>query len=194
MDKKELDLLFGKKGKLLCDHFFTLYRRFPKFFPKALLREAAGFISICSNEFIESRDIFVLSKILFSLFRLNQTLTTKKINLKILEITPYVYGITISIFPMSDQEFFKEKHLIKGIKNLIPGIKNVPDSYLYFQKNRRHFFYIEIKKVRGGIFSSAEKKKLQADLHLEFQHRIESLTHSLIVPEMKRRSLRIFCS
>ncbi len=106
----------------------------------------------------------------------------QKIRLKILELSPAVYGIAIALGSSKDEEAFGERHIIKGVQSLIPGIKPIPHSFFSRLHKKTHFFYLEIKKMRGGVFSKGEKEKLASELSSEILQGIERGCRSLFLP------------
>lgn len=187
MQEQELKLLFGQKGEILCKEVFSCYRRFPTFFPKTLLSETAHFLSVCSPAFLEDHEIPTLRRILFTLHRFIEEAEDAgpKISFRIFEINPSVYGIVIANFSLLDDELFNQRHILKAVHNLLPGVKLIPDGYIHFHFQKVPLYYLEIKKMRGGNFSPQEKELLVSKLSTEMQQstdRVTPYSQSLIVP------------
>lgn len=184
MELDQFKLLFGEKGELFCKRMFSLQKRFPRLFPKILLKEMGNFLSACSDSFLDIHNLYILSRILFSHHRLIERALSseQRICTKILEVNSSVYGISIALSSLQENEKFNEKHILNGIQNLIPGIKVIPFSYLAHHRKKIHLFYIEIKKMRGGVFSEEEREKLNKELDSELQKRIENTSRALFFP------------
>lgn len=108
--------------------------------------------------------------------------SAQKIYAAVLEFDPTVYGISIALNSLGDGEIFNERHIHKGIQNLIPGIKWAPGSYFCRREGEGVLFYLEIKKIRGGVFSKIEKKRLVKELHSELARGIERISRSIYLP------------
>lgn len=178
-----IESLLGIKGSQLYDFLIKLQNRFPKFFPVTLLSE--GSLSFLTKPFLDAHSLDFLRRFFFSWHRLIKKCAPylpRKTHLKILETTPSVYGLLIALTQSQDDEALNQKFIMHGIHNLIPGIKIISDSYFSYQNGKVSIFYLEIKKMKGGAFSSEEKKKLSSELPFEFQQALEN-TPSLVLPE-----------
>lgn len=153
MENTKLALLFGNKGSSLCQKLFSVFCRFPDLFPKEIFKIVGGFLSQCEETFISERPLGLLTKILFSFHRFELTAPHERLCFETLKIHPSVFGLSLALFSLQDDEVCHEKHLLRAIQNLISGVKILPGSYLYFHNHQTHFFYLEIEKMRGGVFS-----------------------------------------
>lgn len=184
MEGNQIRLLFGGQGEMLCRRLFSLSSRFPKFFPKMILKEIGGFLSNCPDSFLETHDISLLCQILFSHHRLIEQAkisTSEGFGLKVLKINPSIFGLVICL-SFQDQQILNEHQLLKGIQNLIPGIKQVPHSFLAFRHHTVDLFYLEIRKMRGGILTREEKEILNTKLRLELQQELQPPPHTFCFP------------
>ncbi len=188
MKNSRLKELFGKRGAALCERFFYFGQRFPKLFPKKILRKLGCFLSNCRESFLESRSSLHLSKILFAHAKLLQKERESSTCLmKVLEVTPAVYGLALVLFPEDGEELellFFENRIVKEAQNIVLGIKPVLDSFLVFRSENALLVYLEIKKMRGGGFSMEEKTQLVAELPSALEKEMESSSApSLFFPE-----------
>lgn len=185
MNNDQIELIFGTNAKLLCGRIFSFHHRFPNLFPLSVATEMAAFLLNLPRYFLDKCSLIILCKIFFSYYRLHkqvQDSSSNRINIKILTINPSVYGIAIVLGPLQEFEIFNESHIIKSVQSLIPGVRPVPHSYFSYHPKKDRFFYIEIKKIRGGYFSSDERENLISNLPHEIEKRIDHISPSLIVP------------
>jgi oligopeptide transport system substrate-binding protein len=185
MQEFPIRLLVGSEGEQVCNRLFSLQGRFPKLFPHAIFNEVGHYLLNCPSLFLTSRSVLFLCNFIFSWYRLSknvQLLGARRVYVRILEANSSLLGIAIALTTLKEHESFNEKHLLSGLQSLLSGIKLVPDSYLSYQDKKAHLFYLEVKKMKGGFFSSREKKRLSDELSFELEQRIES-TPSLFLTE-----------
>lgn len=185
MGSCSISAMFGKKGRIFSDKFFSLHTRFPLLLHQAALKELGCFLSHCPESFLETRSIALLSKIFISIYRqirYVQNLGGEKIYFRILELTPSIFGVAIALPALHETKRFNEKHILKAIKNLVPEITPLPSSYVSYQSGAVIQHYLEVKKIRGNGFSKLEKQRLLNDLGGEFQKAVESVPYSLFLP------------
>ncbi len=176
----QLEWIFGDRGERFCQRLFSIERRFG-LVPKGLFGEVGSFLANCSREFLEGRDVAALGRVLFAMFRLERE-KTQRMRLKILGLSPAVFGVAVVMEGLKEDEKFGERHIIKGIQSLVPGIKPVPQSYFSRRQGGADFYYVEIKKMRGGVFSKGEKERLSGELGAELLRGIERGWRSLFLP------------
>lgn len=187
MNEGQLSLLFGNSGNALYQYLLSYYIRFPSLFPKKLFSFLVSFFANCPEPFLSSHSASELSHIFFAQCRLSKKAlaSDKKIHTAVIELNPATYGIAIAIFSLDEKERFNNHYIIKGLQNLISGIKEVPNSYFFLQKNassQAHLYYVEIKKIRGGIFYPEDREKILHKLPLELKQGIEPFSHALFLP------------
>lgn len=185
MEREKIELLWGQKATHLYERIFSFRSRFPRLFPEALFKEMGPFFSACTEDFLESRDLLTLCQILFARYRVIQKATktpNQRIHLQITPLEPCTFGITIALVSLGEQELFSERHIQKGVQSLIPGIKPIVQSYFSGTRGKVHLYYLEIKKVRGGIFTKEERNRLTFDLPCELLQSIELVSQSLFLP------------
>lgn len=181
----QLEWIFGAKGTELCQRMFSLRERFVRLFPGDLFGEIGSFLSNCSESFLKTHTVSNLRRILFAQCRLHRAvkeLSSQRIHSAILELSPSVYGVAIAFCDLSDEEILNERQICKGIQALIPAIKPIADSFFSKKQDKIHFFYLEIKKMRGGIFSKADKQMLASGLHPELLQRIQQGSRAFFLP------------
>ncbi|MFC2049218.1 peptide ABC transporter substrate-binding protein [Chlamydiota bacterium] len=185
METNPFALLFGDKGKVACEKLLSFHKRFPGLLSQAAIRDMGIFLSHCPEPFLNHRSSLLVSRIFFSLHRLQKkahSVHAQRIDLNILRIHPAVCGIVVAIAPLRDTEIFNDKHIFKGIQNLIPGTLPLSHSYLTYTTGGVSLYYLEVMKMRGGALSNEELQKLQSDLPAELRKEIEPIDHSLIFP------------
>jgi len=178
-------LLFGEKGEQFCKKFLSFHQRMPHFLPKEMLKELGAFLTYFSEPFLENRPHLLLARIFFSLHRMRikaQEQNIQRLHLQSFKISASVYGITIALSSLQEYEKFNEKHILKSVQNLIPGIIPVPNSYIACKYDSTFLYYMEIKKIRSSGFFKFEKQKLQKELLHELLNSIESTCQSLFLP------------
>lgn len=185
MKEYSIKLLVGPQGEKVCKKLFSLQARFPRLFPKELGEEVGRYLLSCSRSFLNSRSTYLLCKLFISWERLRRRSLSRglpKIHLILLETNAITYKMAIILNHLQEDEFFNEKQILSAIRNLIPGVKLVPSSYLEHQRGRTHLYYLEITKMKGGFFSIDDKAKLLQELPFECQQRVKS-SPSLILTE-----------
>ena len=178
-------LMFGEKAEQFCKKVLSFHKRLPHFLHQEVLKELGPFLTHFPEPFCESRPHPLLAKIFLSLHRLSQQkpdTDVHRLHLRTFKINPSVYGLTVAVFSLQETEKFHEKHILKSVQNLVPGVITLPNSYVAYKYNSFSLYYVEIKKVRGGIFNKWEKQKLQKELVHELRNSIESFSHSLFFP------------
>jgi oligopeptide transport system substrate-binding protein len=185
MKKNYIKLLLGTKGEQFCNYIFLFQKRFPKLLSLSKTTEMAKFLLNCPRTILDGSTIYGLARIFFSYHHLTKkafSSPSKRIHLRIIEIDSSVYGISCILYPLQEHEIFGESQIIEGIQKLIPGVKKTPNSYFSYSNGKTLFFYLEIKKMRGGNFSSDEKDNIRIQLPLDLSQRIEDRSPSLLIP------------
>lgn len=175
-------LLFGEKGKIICEKILSLQRRFPHLLKSDALRELGCYISHCSESFFECHSIFLLIRIFFLFRRLTTEVHAEHNLLKILKINSSIYGIAFALSNPHESQSFNDKHIFKATQKLIPGITAISTSFLSYPFRSKSVYYLEIKKIRENGFSSHEQQKLRTELFHELEMSIKSIHRPLFFP------------
>lgn len=143
----------------------------------------ASFLSNYPEDFLNSHSTLTLCHIFFSYLRCAQSTNNQKIGLKIIPIHISTYGILLAI-PLASPECvaFEKKIILKEAQNLIPGLKDLPNSYLCFSDKVLRIFYIEIRKTRGGCLNSEERKLFYSELLSRLQEIATNTSKPLLFP------------
>lgn len=191
MHDKDLSLLFGDKGKAFCGKMISFQSRYPTLLAQASLRELGCFLSHCSEIFLESHSVFLLTRIFLSIHHLLlKEREGQKLNLRIIKINPSICGVALVIPSPRESERINDTHVLRGAQNLIPGITLLPGSCLSYQYLSTACIYLEIKKVRGPEFSEEEIFKLQKKLLYELRKTGESISTSLFLPGIEEEMFK----
>lgn len=187
MVKSELNLLFGALGSDLLQRLHRFYRRFPQLLPREIFHLFTVFFSRCPFNFTQTHSSALIRRILFSQCRLAKKEPIGKeqhIDLYLVAINPSTFGISLSLISNQDRLLDREE-ILKGVQQLISGTKLVPHSYFFLPKNEiigTDLYYLEIEKMRGGLFYKEERERLSVELPRELKKGLESAFLSLFVP------------
>ena len=197
MGKNQIKLILGDRGEQLYIHLLSLQSRFSHFFPNIIFSTFGRFVFNCSAFLLNNRPYCFLCRLLFALHRLIQwagELPSDKVNIKIIKVDPAVYGIAIALTSLHEDEFFNEAHIMKGVQNLIPGIKPVLGTYFSYQSDETHLSYLEIKKEEAGPFPLKKGRSSLLSFPLNFSRKSSMYFRRLSFRAMKRICLRIFAA
>lgn len=170
--------------------------QFPILFDHRLYEGLRRTISNSSSNFLRSRPLNHLYKILLTQFFLQKKMEAslqcdhavqQRLFLKIFQYSSRI-GIALCCH---DSFQFQRDRLIKIIQITIPGIQEISNSFYLWAHPELHymFCYIEVHKLRGEELSSNDLKKLQSTLQEQLLM-TPSLTPALFWPYNEEESFR----
>jgi len=188
-----------EKIAMVHDHIARLVKRLPQHFDDDVFAEAQHVLLRCGEKFRSVRKARHISKIIsiHYLFRKEICQLMKKnrqrryLSLKLVRAhlhheteTKKILGIIVGVNFLRDKEFFEKRHLLKAIRNFVPDVKAVEDSFFEGIKDSHNIYtlYLEIEKNEGLDFTSEEVKRLQEELPNDLKDRIEQLVHPVFMP------------
>jgi hypothetical protein len=167
--------------------------KYPLWFDQRLFKGLDRLVVNSSDNFLTSRSILHLQKILlaqfflqkrmeafFGLERVKHPLTLKTF------CCSFRIGIALVVL---DSYRFQKEQFLKAFQILLPGVQEIPQSfYLWHHPEFPYFFcYFEVYKMRGEQLSVSEIKKLQRSLQ-EQLHTAPPLTPTLFWPYNEEES------
>lgn len=175
-------------------------------FETEIAKAALRFVSTCQNDFLQTRPYTYLSRLIGTLYffekelvkRIQSSPESRHLLFRIIKLpsSKNVHqsqiGLIIATNLIQECEVFHQNHVLKAVRRIIPGIKEVPDSVYLFHDHKQSLvlLYIEIKKTRGNGFSTQEIKKLKELLSEELKLSVECLSHSLFFPRNEEEIYR----
>lgn len=93
-----------------------------------------------------------------------------------------VTGICVALNFLNNEELFEERHLIKALQKVVPGVKIVPESF-YAHEGGVKVVYLEIE-------NGADLKVLKGQLAEEVRKAVEVPPKSLFMPRNEEEILR----
>lgn len=194
------------KTALIHDRLASLIKRKSENVNWDILSEMQQFIVTSSDKFKLQRTHKHMSRLIcfLYLFRRELKKTIKQENHKRLvyvrllhtkirsgDRPKNVLGVLVGLNFLQDHEIFEEKHLMKGITNVIAGIEQVEGSFFthIIAKEPYKLLYVEIEK-KGETFSKEETALLRKMLPFELKDRIERLLHPIFMPRNEEEIMR----
>lgn len=185
------------KADAVLEMIERLSKRYASFFSE-LNQKALRFLLDIPRDFFNNHSALHLCRMIgtFSLFekKLNERAkinpTSRHLLVRILKNltcetsgSKEILGFLVVLKLSQEEEYFQTSHFLKAIQQVIPGVKEIPDSRFiqWDQKNSLVFLYLEARKIRGRDFSNEHLKYLQQTLQKELKERIACLSPSLII-------------
>ena len=185
MNKSFFSHFFSEEAEKFCNFLLLLQKKIPTFFPIYLFKLSGTFIAKCPIYLFENRSHFILSRILFSHFRL-MTQLKKRYNLffdlKTLTLNSTEIGISFCLDLNQENLRYQEIDIIPIIEKLTPGFKTIGSSFFTYQYHHFRFFYWEIRKMRAGFSLLKDKKKFKEELFYHLRNCKENTFRPLCVP------------
>lgn len=213
---KAINALFNSKKKLfniqetdakttlIQKNIIYLLERKPRLFDLNLMNEMRHILVICPNNFKAQRSSTHLTRIIciqyfFRKLLVKNCLATNKRHIylkifrsKIQDRKNSVLGIIVGFNFLREKEVFEKKHLIRAIKNHIPNVVMVENSFFEDRRSSERFctLYLEIEKDSKEKFHSEEIINLRKTLQADLIDGIEQLVHSIFMPRNEEEILR----
>ncbi len=167
------DLLFldqTPRSALRADALKAAFR-FPRLFNRTLYRSYEQFVVSCPSDFLATRSLAHLRKILCVQFFLQKRIeralqkengSPNQLFLKLFRAPSRICAALV----YSSSSAFRKEHLLKTLDALLPGISEVPKSfYLWHSADIPYFFsYIEVDKLRGKELSNGQLAAVEKTL------------------------------
>jgi hypothetical protein len=196
-----------EKTAMIQEYITYLVKRLPHQFDNDVITEMQHVLVKCRDDFKAVRESRHMSRIIsvHYLFRrgiqeeIKKAPKKRQLKLKFLKTRlhlqeghKHVLGICVGLNFLKDTEVFEERHLLKAIKNYLPQIESVENSFFV---NMRGFdqiclLYLEIAKTDGSDFSMQEVSRLRQVLPNDLKDRIEHLMHPVFMPRNEEEVMR----
>lgn len=200
-------LSIEEKTALVHQHISDVIKSRPQDFSQDIFNDVPQLLVLCPNKFKEQRRSHVLSRIIciYYLFKKSLKEAIKKspkkrhLSLKISKMRienkegfKNVLSFMVGVNFLNPNEVFEEKHLLKAIRNYVPNVQSLEDSFLCYtdQDDPIAVLYLEIEKNDRSEFSSSEIRRLRSDLPTDIKDRIEHLMHPVFMPRNEEEVMR----
>jgi hypothetical protein len=197
-DRKIL-LIQGKIGSLIRSH--------SKDFGQNIFSHMQHFLVTCKEEFKATRDYHHISRIISVLYLLRKLIKQKmeklphrrhvfvkflKTKLQDQGRERTVLGILVGLNFLNDHEIFEKIHLIKALKQYLPNIVPVENSFFIDRNNKNSIatVYVEIEKTDHAEFTIEEVQKLKGDLPETLKSHVGYLMHPIFMPRNEEEVVR----
>ncbi len=188
-----------RKTAMVQEKIGSLIQKRPKEFEKNIFFEMQQFLIMSRDEFKSQRDYHHISRIISILYMIRKLLKQNieqnpdkryvilkflKTKLKTQRIEKSVLGILVGINFLKEHEIFEKKHLMSAIKNFLPYIEEVENSFFIDKtsKNGIQTCYIEIQKPKDLDFKKEEISVLKDELPIYLKGNVEQLIHPVFMP------------
>lgn len=200
-------LVADEKTSIIQEKIVSLLERRPRDFDHDIFLQMQHFLVMCSEEFKAIREYGHMSRIIYVFYLFRKVLKKKiemhpgqrfvhvKLSKTYLHL-PFglkkVLGVFVSLNLQGDNELFEERHLIRVLKNLIPRLSIVEDSFFsrFFKDDRIQLLYLEIEKEDGMDFTLTEIKNIREKLPEEARNGIERLARPIFMPRNEEEVMR----
>ncbi|MCH9628133.1 MAG: hypothetical protein S4CHLAM2_17860 [Chlamydiales bacterium] len=195
MQKDLIELVYGKQGRQCCDKIHRIHTRFPHLYPEAEAQTTLRMLAHVPESFLSKRSDSLILRMLSAHCRHAKQMKAHpsaqlQLFTRILSTHKSTCGIVISTSYLNKYEWLTEDRIIDSIQHLVSGVRTVEESILNFSELQTEFFYIEIKKMRGGYFSPAEINKLAVSIETVLQKKIEQTLQPIALPEIEESSFK----
>lgn len=187
-----------RKTALIQEKIGSLIQSRSKDFGRGIFSQMQHFLVTCRDEFKAIRDHNHISRIISNLHQIRKLLQEKvslfpgkrhlflkfmKTKLNLLHTQKHVLGVLVGMNFLKEHEIFEKEHLVQAIKNYIPEIKLVENSFFSeSQENSIQALYLEIEKESSGEFSFEEIQNLRFVLPQYLKDHVEHLVHPVFKP------------
>ncbi|KKM81166.1 hypothetical protein LCGC14_1332580, partial [marine sediment metagenome] len=188
-----------RKTAMVQEKIGSLIQKKPNQFGKNIFSEMQQFLIMSRDEFKSQRDYHHISRIISILYMIRKLLKKNieenqdkrylilkflKTKLKANSQEKSVLGILVGINFLKEHEVFEEKHLINAIKNFLPYVEIVENSFFIDKasKNEIQTCYIEVQKPNGIDFTNEEVSVLKNELPTYLKGNVEQLIHPVFMP------------
>lgn len=172
-----------------------------------ILSEMQHFLINCSDKFKAVHEYQYMSRVICFLYLFRKSLhksikgqeEKRHLLLKFMRVRLHlssqvkrVLGVLVAISLKGNHEVFEERHLIRGVQNIIPQVKTVEGSFFMSHSPNESVrtLYFEIEKTDGVEFSSEEIKKLSKRLPSDLKAGVERLIHPIFMPRNEEEIMR----
>ena len=196
-----------KKTVLIQEKIAALIRYRSKDFGKSIFSHMQHFLVTSTDDFKKKRDYHHLSRIISIFYFMRKLIKKKcetvsnkrnlmvkflKTKLRYEEDEKNVLGILVGLNFLKQHEVFEKQHLIRAIKQYIPNVQAVEDSYFVQRrdKNQIQTLYLEIERKCGMGFSFEEIDVLRNSLPGYLSQHIEHLVYPIFMPHNEEEIMK----
>ncbi len=193
-----------EKTALIQENIASMIKYRPQDFDYDILSEMQHFLVLCKDSFKAARDFRHMNRIIcvHYLFRkaLKHSLEAfpnrRYINIKLvrgmLQKKKRVLGIALGISFIRDNEIIDARHILSGIRAIIPDAEMENDSFFRNQSRSDSTctIYLEITKAGGKNIGLDEERLLKEGLPMEIDRRIEKRVNTVFMPQNEEEIMR----
>lgn len=195
------------KIAMIQEKIGSLIQSRSKDFDKNIFSQMQRFLVTCVDEFKNTRDYHHISRIISLLYLMRKLLKQKvdsfpnrrhlilkflKTRLALSSGEKNVLGVLVGLNFLREHEVFEKNHLITAVKNYLPHVKFVENSFILDKgrENNIQTVYMEVEKEDGADFSFEEIQLLRESLPDHLKGHIEYLMHPIFMPRNEEEILR----
>ncbi len=197
-------LTSDEKSALIQENIVSLIKYRPQDFDYDILSDMQYFLVLCKEEFKTARDYRHMSRIIAVHYLFRKALRhsmdaypdRRYISVKLIRARLHngvqVLGIALGISFLRDNEIFEGRHVLSGIKDLVPDAKEIEGSFFRNHKrsNAPCTIYMEIGKEQNAPITLEEQRLLKEELPLELKNRIEQRLNPIFMPQNEEEIMR----
>lgn len=188
-----------EKSVIIQERVTTLLHRFPSLFDYDFYLAMQKFLVSVPEEYRNLRSSRFLARVVSNTYYLlsrvskerEKQKTKRHLYLKVLPVrvqTPFGEKINLGCFIglnfLKKNEVFEERHLLKAVLRLVPGVVTVDESYFVLEKKDEGEMglFVELEREDQHSFTSLQRFRLRNELLQELHGGIESLVRPLFKP------------
>jgi hypothetical protein len=196
-----------RKVALIQEKIGSLIQSHSKDFGQGIFSQMQHFLVTCPEDFKSLRDYHHISRIISNLHQIRRLLKQKvdtapqkrhlflkflKTKLHMPHEDKYVLGILAGMNFLNDHEIFEKEHLVKAIRNFIPDVKIVENSFFEENLGKREVqaVYLEVEKQSGLDFAFEEIQHLRFVLPNYLKDHVQKLVHPIFMPRNEEEIMR----
>ena len=197
----------SQKNSIIHERIASLIQRLPGSFDYDIFGQMQHFFVTCPEAFKQVREHSHLSRIIYVFYlfrkglrRVTENMPDKRhVSFKLNQVRlhqPFglqrVLGVFVGLNFLKKHELFEERHLIKALQEILPGVIPVESSlFMYLHKEERiQIIYSEIQKKGGGEFSGEEMRCLRKRFPFTLEKQIEKLMPSVFMPRNEEEVMK----
>lgn len=198
---------FDYKHMLIHQELIRLRQKKPQYFDQDLFMDMGKLTALCEKEFIALRPYRHITRLVSSLYLLRKAIHSDRmlypqkravrIHLMPTQLQfsfgkKNIIGICIAIQMKGPYEFFEERHILTGIRHLIPNVQIVKGSFYNHDQSQDHLklLYVEMETISGKKLSFEEITILKKHLADEFASRIQTLIPAIFMMRNEEECIR----
>ncbi len=197
----------SEKNLVIHERISSLIHRRPNEFDYDVFGQMQYFFANCKETFKQIRESQHLTRMVcvFYLFRkglrrlIEETPAKRHVSFKLSQVrvhSPFgvkkVLGVFVGLNFLKPYEMFEERHLIKALKEHLPGVEIVEGSQFEYvnKQDKIYIFYLEVERMGDAFFSFSEMRYLRKRFPFVLENQIEKLMPSVFMPRNEEEVMK----